>query len=151
MKSTRPAALAALALVAACGQGGGSGLNPANWFQNGPKVETMEAAPPVPGDPRPAIDQVISMAVEPMAGGVIVRATGVPATQGYWEAALVRGDDEDGRIIFDFLAIPPITPKRVSTQPSREITAGAFLSNRDLENIREIVVRGARSSRSSRP
>jgi len=150
MRIALPAALTAVLLVAGCGQGGGSGWNPINWFQSGPRVETMEAAPPVAGDPRPRVDQVLSMSIDPMVGGVIVRATGLPPTQGWWEAELVRADDEEGRIIFDFLLIPPLTPQRVSTQPSREITAGAFVSNRDLERSREIVVRGDRTSRSSR-
>lgn len=150
MRIALPAALTAVLLIAACGQGGGSGWNPLNWFQPSVRVETMEAAPPVPGDPRPRIDQVIAVSIDPMAGGAIVRATGLPATQGYWEAELVRADDEEGRIIFDFLIIPPLTPQAVSTQPSREITAGAFVSNRDLETAREIIVRGERTSRSSR-
>jgi hypothetical protein len=85
-----------------------------------------------------------------MVGGAIVRATALPPTQGYWEADLVRAEDEDGRIVFDFLIVPPVTPQRVSTHPSREITAGAFVSNRDLAGAREIVVRGDRTSRSSR-
>lgn len=150
MRIALPAAMTAVLLVSACGQGGGSGWNPLNWFQASARVETMEPAPPVPGDPRPRVDQVISMSVDPMVGGAIVRATGLPPTQGWWEADLVRAEDEEGRIIFDFLLIPPLTPQRVSTQPSREITAGAFVPTRDLETAREIIVRGDRSSRSSR-
>jgi hypothetical protein len=150
MRIALPAALTAVLLSAACGQGGGSGWNPLNWFSSSARVETMEAAPAVPGDPRPRVDQVISMSVDPMVGGAIVRATGLPPTQGFWEADLVRAEDEDGLIVFDFLIIPPLTPQRVSTQPSREITAGAFVSNRDLATAREIIVRGERSSRTSR-
>lgn len=154
MRIALPAAFTAVLLIAACGQGGGSGWNPLNWFQASARVETMEAAPPVPGDPRPRVDQVIALSVDPMAGGAIVRAVGLPPTQGFWQAELVRAEDaaedSDGRIIFDFLIIPPPAPLRVSTQASREITAGAFVSNRDLQASREIIVRGERSSRSSR-
>lgn len=143
--------LPGLILLAACGgNGDGSGWNPSNWFRVGPKVEMMEAAPAVESDPRPLVAQVLSMAVEPMAGGVIVRATGLPPTQGWWEAALIPGPEEEGRLVFNFVVVPPTRPMPSSTQASREITAGAYVSDLELQGIREITVIGANGGRSSR-
>lgn len=151
MRIALPAAMTAVLLLGACGQGGGGGgWNPLNWF-NGNQVEMMEAAPAVPGDPRPRIDQLTALSVDPMVGGAIVRATGLPPVQGFWEAELVRAPDEDGRIIFDFLVFPPPRATRVSTVQSREITAGAFIPTRELSLAREIVVRAERNSRAARP
>jgi hypothetical protein len=147
------AALALVAGLAGCGQGGGQGWNPVNWFSPGPRVVTMAPPPPAIDDPRPLVASLTAMTVEPMPGGAIVRATGLPPTQGWWAAELLPGPEAEraeGRLSFRFVIVPPPGPTRVSTQPSREVTAGYFLSNRDLQGIREITVIAAGGSRSSR-
>lgn len=150
---TRPqtATLAGLLLLSACGGFSQSNWNPVNWFGGSEEVvitPTTENGRPV--DPRPLVDQVLSMSVEPYPGGAIIRATGLPPTVAYWGGQLVPEPVKDGRLTFRFILLPPPEPARVSTQQSREVIVGTSLSNKELEGIREIVVQGATNARSSR-
>ena len=153
------AMLAAALTLAACGGFRDSRLNPRNWFKRS-APETVTAEVP-PGDPRPLVDQVTELTITPMPGGAIVTATGLPPTQGWWEAELVREDaepkvDENGTVTlpdesvvtYRFLVQAPPGPRRTSTPQSRQVTAGAFLSDIKLSGVRKIVVLGAQSSRS---
>lgn len=143
------AALCATLALGGCSSIGKSRLNPFNWF--GGSEETMVTpAGEKPADGRLLVAQVVDMKLEKMPGGVIVRATGLPPTQGYWEAELVARPVEDGTIIYDFRVFPPIAQNPVSTQQSREITVGAYLSNVKLDTIRQITVQGASNARTSR-
>jgi hypothetical protein len=147
------AALAAVLLLGACGGFSQSNWNPFNWFGNSSEVEAAAAAQAqqgVPSDPRPLVAQVLSLAIEPYSGGAIVRATGLPPTQGFYDGELVEESFEDGRLTYRFVLIPPPEPNRVSTQVSREVTVGTSISRRRLEEIREVVVRGQQNARSSR-
>jgi len=146
------AVLSVALLAGACG----SRLNPVNWFGRSTEQQVVTAAAPgvKPADPRPLVDQVIDMRVEQIPGGAIVHAVGLPPYQGYWKAALVAENDgrpdEKGVLLLSFRAYQPAAPTPQGTQPSREITAGLFLSNQDLEAVRGIVVRGAQNQRTSR-
>lgn len=144
------AALCATLALGACSTIGKSRLNPFNWF--GGSEETAAAPSPLdkPADPRLLVSQVTEMHLEKMPGGVIIRATGLPPTQGYWEAELVARPVEDGHIIYDFRVFPPVDVAAVSTPQSREVTVGAFLSNIKLEGIRQITVQGETNARTSR-
>ncbi len=105
------AALSVLMLVSACGKIRESRLNPFNWFGRSEVVQT--AAPAKAEDGRPMVQQVLSMSVEPMQGGAIVRATGLPPTQGWWDGELVaREMGDDGAMIYDFRLVPPLQPGR---------------------------------------
>ena len=149
MKTTLVATLCATLALGACSSIGSSRLNPFNWF--GGSEEVVVAAPlEKPADPRLLVAQVIEMQIERMPGGVIVRATGLPPTQGFWDGELVARPVEDGHIIFDFRVLPPLEQSSVSTPQSREVTVGAYLSNIKLENIRQITVQGASNARTSR-
>ena len=150
---TRPtiAALAGLLLLGACGGFSQSNWNPVNWFGGSKEVavvQTTEDGRPV--DTRPLVDQVLSMSVERYPGGAIIRATGLPPMQGYWNGQLVQDPVKDGRLTFRFVLFAPPKPTRVSTQQSREVIVGTSLSNKQLEGIREIIVQGAQNARSSR-
>lgn len=145
------AGLAALMLLPACG----SRLNPLNWF--GPReraersVEADAGLPGAPVDRRALVAQVTKAVLEPMAGGLILRATGLPPTQGYWEAELVaRPIDEDGVLVFDFRVYPPVTRAEVSTAVSREVVVATFISDIKLAQITGIVVQGESNSLSPR-
>ena len=143
------AALTAVMLLTACGGFRESRLNPRNWFGRSEPVDRVLAE--APADPRPMIDQVLMMVVEPYPGGAIVRATGLPPTQGYWDAALEPLPmDENGVLVYEFRIFPPIVPRRAGTQPSREITAAASLSDIALQGVTQIVVQGAQNARASR-
>jgi len=144
------AALTAVTLLQACGGLRDSRINPFNWFGRSAPVAVI-AATEAPADARSQVQEVLSMAVDPYPGGAIVRATGLPPTQGYWEAELVaRPVDENGVLVYDFLVFPPETTKDAGPQQSREIAVGANLTNRELEAITQIVVQGLTNARASR-
>jgi hypothetical protein len=140
-------ALAAVLALSACGN---SRLNPFNWFKGRDReVPTVAAeAADVDADGRGLIAEVTRVVVEPMAGGAIVRATGLPPRQGYWDAELVpREIDENGVLVYDYRVFPPLEPTAVSTPQSREITAAAYLSDIRLQAVSEIVVQGQANAR----
>ena len=149
---TKPmlATLSVLLLLAACGSGQRTWYNPFGWFGGSQETESLVQDVGTPQDPRPLVDKVLSLSVEPFDGGAIIRATGLPQTQGFWAAELIAEPVVDGRAGFRFVVVPPMEPMRVSTQPSREITVATTLTNRELEGISEIIVTGARNARSSR-
>ncbi len=148
MNKTLVTALCATLALGACSSVGKSRLNPFNWFGRSEQVQvsapTADAA-----DPRALVAQVTDLTLERMPGGVIVRATGLPPTQGYWQAELVARPIEDGKITYDFRVFPPITPQASSTTQSREVIVGAFLSNIKLDRIRQITVQGANNARTT--
>ena len=133
-----------------CGRIGQSKLNPFNWFKKSQPRETI-VLPEQKGDPRPLVDTVLSMNVEPIPGGAVVRARGVTPTQGWWDAELVPQDlDDKGVLVYEFRLLPPPGRPDVNTQRSREIDVAIYISDVKLENVREIVVQGATNARSAR-
>lgn len=156
MRTPLLAVLSIALLLGACGRVRDSQLNPFNWFGRSTEqqVVAQTAAGSQPSDPRPLVAQVLEMRVEQIPGGAIVHATGLPPRQGYWKAALVAENDgkpdEKGVLRLSFRAYQPLEATPQGSQPSREITAGLFLSNQDLEVVRSIIVRGAQNQRTSR-
>jgi hypothetical protein len=149
-----PAALSVLILLGACGQSEPRWYNPLSWFGGSQEVAATDLAAQDVGtaaDPRPLVAQVLSLSVDAFPGGAVVRATGLPPTQGYWAGDLIRIEGEDPtRITFRFVALAPPEPSRVSTQQSREIVVGTSLSDIELEGVREIIVQGASNARATR-
>lgn len=149
MNTPLVAALCATLALGACSTVSNSRLNPFNWF--GGSEEAAVVSPlDKPADKRMLVAQVVDMTLEKMPGGVIIRATGLPPTQGYWEADLVARPVEDGVIIYDFRVFPPVDVADISTQQSREVTVATFLSDIKLEQIRQITVQGEANARTSR-
>lgn len=149
MKRTVLAALSVVLVVAGCGAIRESRLNPFNWFGRAEPRETVTTA--APQDERLLVAQVLTLSVDPYSSGAIIRAKGIPPTQGWWEAELVaRPLDENGVLVFDFRVFPPITNTPQGTPRSREITVATSLSNVKLDQVREIVVQGATNALSSR-
>lgn len=149
MKHPMIAVLSAALVLSSCASVRNSRLNPFNLFGNS-TPSTNVAAPETRVDQRLLVQQVTGLVLEPSPGGVIVRATGLPPTQGYWEAELVPGEVTDGKIVYEFRVFPPLSRKIVATPRSREIEVAAYLSNNKLAKINEISVQGASNSRSSR-
>lgn len=139
-------------VVVGCGRIAQSRLNPFNWFGRSERVETVTVAPELATeDGRQLVADVTSLVIERNPGGAIVRATGLPPTQGFWEAELVSVPTEDeGVALYEFRVFPPPAPKAVSTPQSREITVATYLSDIELEQVRQIVVQGASGARSAR-
>lgn len=136
--------------LAGCGGLRQSRLNPFNWFRRSEPRETI-VLPEEQGDGRPLVESVLSMAVEPIPGGAVVRARGLTPTQGWWNAELVARDvGEDGVLVYEFRLLPPPGRTDVNTQRSREIDVAIYISDVKLANVREIVVQGATNARSAR-
>ncbi len=126
-----------------------SRFNPLNWFGNA-RTAAVTDLYVLPEDPRALVAQVTALKVEPYPGGAIVRATGVPPTQGYWEAELVAQPlDDQGRLVFEFRVFPPVVPAAAGTPYSRQITVAAALSTIRLQGVNAIVVQGAGNALSS--
>lgn len=148
--SRRHVVLGLAVALAGCGKVRQSRLNPFNWFRKSQPRETIVLSDEQ-ADPRPLVDTVLSMAVEPIPGGAVVRARGVTPTQGWWDAELVKRDvEEPGVLVYEFRLQPPAEQTAVSTQQSREIDVAVYLSEVRLEGVREIVVQGAKNARSAR-
>jgi hypothetical protein len=147
--------------VAGCsggGRGSLAGLNPFNWFsgQNGQGAQVQSLAPgrgyAVDIDTRPLVAQITGLAVERTASGVIVRATALPPSDGYYDAGLVAVAPQNSRELrYEFRARAPTQVIRIGSPFQRQIIAAVHLTRAQLNGIRRIVVVGQGNSRSSRP
>lgn len=151
MRKAVLAGLAAVMVVTGCATVRESRLNPFNWFGRSQEQRAVaQAAAQVDGG-RVQVDQVIALTVEPATGGAIVRAVGVPETQGWYKAELIREETEkEGEAVFRFVVKKPEGAVLTGTPMSREITAATFLTNFQLESIRTVTVTGAKNARSTR-
>jgi hypothetical protein len=151
MSLVRPVLVVTLcALLAGCGGFRDSRLNPLNWFGRSEPRETI-VLPDERQDPRPLVETVLSMTVEPIPGGAIVRARGQTPTQGWWQAELVPQDiDENGVLVYEFRLVPPVAATDVNTPQSRQVDVAIYISDIRLERVREIVVQGATNARAAR-
>lgn len=154
-----------LSLTACSGGGSGSAgsvgsLNPFNWFGGGKGARTAETGQSLipqrrnaPGaDTRGLIEQITTLTVGRATGGKIVRATGLPPSQGYYDAELVTVESQKpGELVFEFRINAPLRAPRTGTPFSRDITAATFLTPHDLAGIRVIRVIAARNNRTTRP
>ena len=130
--------------LAGCARVAESRFNPFNWF-GGSESEAAAAPVEAESDPRPRVAQVTSLTIEPTPTGAIVRATGLPPTQGWFAAALVPETDEpvNGEMVYVFRAVPPRGREPVSTVQSRELSVARALSQQDLAATRVVRVVGA--------
>lgn len=138
------------ALLAGCGS---SKLNPFNWF-GGSKSEKVDVPEyEVSRDARQMVDQVLSFKIDRTPGGAILRAAGLPPTQGYWNGELVAQNDgkpEKGVLTFEFHIEEPTTFERVGTPISREVIVAYYITNNSLAGVRSIRIRGLKNARSVR-
>ncbi|WP_116131989.1 hypothetical protein [Tropicimonas sp. IMCC34043] len=159
MKIYRLAGLLALVLLAGCG----TRLNPGNWGWFGGGRDRTPTLEPKKGyedttDYRPMVARVVSVQVEPVAGGVIVTAVGLPPTQGYFATDLVptftseigKPAPKDGVMALEFRIVPPPRPWPAGSQASREVTAALYLTDQSLGNTRQITVAGSQNKVSAR-
>ena len=142
--------------LTAC-SGGGSRLNPFNWFGGGSNAGSRQSSlEPRRGygadaEYRQLADQITALSVEPASAGIIISATAVMPTQGWYNADLVRvASDDAAEAVFEFRVEGPLSAKAVGPARSREITAAAFLTTQDAVGLRNIRVVGARNTRSAR-
>lgn len=155
MKFPAYIALSAALLAGACGSVSGSKYNPMNWGRSseGPATLAPEEGYVTIDTFRDLVAEVTTMSVVRTNGGVIVHATGLPQTQGYFEAELVALNDEkplNGTLTYEFRVAPPLEQSRVSTEVSRDIVVAHVISNIKLRDVRQIKIVSATNSRSSR-
>ena len=152
MAKTFTLVLAVTVLLTGCGRLSESRFNPFNWFGRDEPVETVIPGSELERDPRPMVEQVSSLTLEKTPGGAILRAVGLPPTQGYWDAALLLDETRsvDGRLVYQFRLQRPGTQQRTATEPSREVLTAVFLTDQTLAGVREIQVLGVTGSRAVR-
>ena len=161
------ALVSALALPGCGGSSGGSAYNPLNWFG---KSRNETVAPEATNALIPqksafrreraapegvAVAQILALAIEPAAGGAILRVTGLAPTLGAYDVRLVPEFDLeiDGplqTLQYSLKTEYSTRSRPAAPQRSRELTAAVFLSDEDLEGVREIRVSGAENARSVR-
>lgn len=150
--------LCTLGLLAGCGE---SRLNPFNWF-GAPAPQTLEpdvGYAKAAADNRAMAAEVTALKVEQVHGGVILRATAVPPTQGWWDAELrpveqagaFKGEAVDGVLSFELVLSQPLAQAQTGAPQSREIEVGKFISVYDLTDVQQISVSGANGARVIRP
>lgn len=156
MNRTLPAALAALVFVSACGWAAESRLNPFNWFGRSTEAEVTLVPPGGYLDARDFRQPVVTvteMALERRPGGAILRAAGLPPTQGWWDVELRPENDErpvNGVLTYTFVAAEPRSQMPAGTPQSREVTVARFIEDHRLQGVREVRVQGATNARSAR-
>ncbi|MCA8880903.1 MAG: hypothetical protein KDA73_13335 [Rhodobacteraceae bacterium] len=140
---TQIAAVLGVALLAACGT---------RYAENSLAPEGGYPAPL--SDGRPLVAQITGLQLERTAGGVIIRAEGLPTVQGYWNAGLVNVTSDrtpKGSLVYEFRARPPLEAMPAGTPASRRIEAAAYANSIEIRGISTITVTGAQNSRSARP
>ncbi|MBV0911738.1 hypothetical protein [Anianabacter salinae] len=147
--------LASLLVMIVAGCSSGSRLNPRNWFGGSEAVTNpdLRRADIAAQDPRPLVNQVTAFAVEQVPGGAILRATGLPVRQGYFDGELIPVADErpiDGILSYQFRINPPVTTTAQGPQPSREVIVARFVSDQTLEGVSQIQVVAAQNALGTR-
>lgn len=147
-------------MLSGCARLATSRLNPVNWF--GPSAPVANTTPDgalrplvavgeaVAVDTRVVIDQIIALQIEPTRSGAILRATGLAATQGFYNAGLVLAASDNGDVTYDFRVAAPAGFEAIGTEASRRITVALELSAAELAGLRSVTVRGAQNARESR-
>ncbi|MGR3512806.1 MAG: hypothetical protein ACU0GG_08580 [Paracoccaceae bacterium] len=134
--------------VSGCARVADSRLNPFNWFGSAELESTASATVEIEEDERPRVAQITSLRIEPTPTGAIVRATGLPPTQGWYDVELVPESDGpvNGEMVYVMRAAAPDGALRTSTVQSREVSAGRVLSQQDLAATRLVRVIGGQNA-----
>ncbi len=132
-----------------------SRFNPFNWFSGGEETVALypEGGFPVDNDPRVVVSEVSELVVLRASGGAIIRATGIPPRQGYWDGELVAENDEtpvNGVLTYVFRVAEPFVETRASTPYSRQVIVAHFISDTKLAGVSQIRVLGELNSRTAR-
>lgn len=146
--------VATLSLLSGCDAIGNSRFNPVNWGGGDAPESLIPVETVIVIDDRPLVNQVTELVAEPVPGGIILRATGLPPTQGFWAGDLVvepRDDISDGVLAFKFKVLPPLEPQPAASTQTREIVVAEVLSDQALSGFRRITVIGAQNERSVTP
>ena len=154
MTRTPARAIAALCLVAAVtGCSSGLSLNPFSWFSRPAQTDTLDVvALPSERDARPLVTAITALTLEPVPGGALLTAVGMPASTGWSEAGLVvEPAPAPGTLVLSFRAVPPTTAALPGTAFQREVTVATWLPDSQLARTALIEVRAATNARTLRP
>ncbi len=152
MKTRLIGTIALLGLLAGCSGVRESRLNPFNWFGASRASQQSTTAAEV-SDPRVLVARLVSLRIDRLPGGAILRAVGLPERQGYFEAVLKPQNDEKpvkGVLTYEFRLMPPETATPAGTPRSREVLVGRFVSDQALAGVRVIRVLARDNRRSLR-
>lgn len=119
-----------------------------------PDIERLEPVPEAADfDPRDLVTSVTSARRDRLPGGVIVTATGLPPSQGWWAAELVplEAETDSSTLAFEFRIARPRGLQPPGSPQSREVVVALFLSDQRLQGIRDITIIGTQNRRSVRP
>ena len=135
-------------LVAACSN---SWTNPfaAGSDEERNRMQVLEQQ--VAAEERELVAYVSAVRADINPNGVILVATGLPDSQGYWNAQLVSLNDElpvNGVLSYEFVAAKPAEPMDAGSPESREVVVGRSISNRKLRGVSGIRVVSASNVRS---
>jgi hypothetical protein len=163
--------LAAAGALAGCGGFRESRANPRNWFgrsRSRTRKAAVEEEPVNPLIPKKEesglfdrmrkekpyagtlVAEITDLEVERASGGAIIRVRGRATQQEIYDVRLVP-DDPDGEPIDGVLGyqLRAVHPADAPDRP-REVLAAVFASDKTLEKVREIRVRGAQNEHVSR-
>lgn len=147
--------------LGACSQGSSiSSLNPFGWFRGGTGQNTIvqnRGLAPRGGfsttqDTRQIVGNITGLSADRTATGVIIRATALLPSEGFYAADLVLiGITERGVATYQFRANPPASVRRNVPAHLRQIVAAVYLTTAQARAVRGIQVQGAHNSRTVRP
>lgn len=159
--------------LGACGYVRDSALNPSNWFGRSTSVpiEGADTTPVNPLIPRKSglfarrgadeetyagrpFDEIVTLKVERVPGGAVIRATGRADRQGIYAVQLTPITEDEtpikGVLTYRLEGIKPERNTAVGTAPTREVTAARKLTDQELRGVRTIRVEGVRNARVAR-
>ncbi len=157
--TTLPLILCATLTTTGCSRIADSSLNPLNWFgtpAGQAMTDTGEIRPLLPEtanetfDQRGGIAKVTSVGFDRTPDGGILRATGIAATIGQYNAQLVPVSFKNGTLTLAF-RVQTTAETASGGANARTITVARVFGTADLAGVRSIVVQGARNARSVRP
>lgn len=147
--------------LAGCQRLAASQLNPFNWFGPSTSLPALgqqgELRPLIPEgarvagpiDARVLVTEVTDLRIDRTADGALVVARGLAATQGFYNAQLVRTDLTDGVLTYEFRVAPPPAPAAQGSPASRSIDVATRLNANDLAAVRTVRVIGATNIRTT--
>ncbi len=148
-----PLILGMALVLAGCARLAESRLNPFNWFGPSTSVAVMtpggELRPLVPEggqritlDNRGLVAEVTGLVIDRSPDGALVRATGLAAGPGPYNAQLVRTGLEEGVLTLEFRVAMPERPVTGAAPAQQVVTVATRITNAELASIRTVRVVG---------
>jgi len=142
-------------ILAGCSGLRESRVNPLNWFGRDAAASTpveADALPQVTQERRPLISEILSVRLEAVDGGALLRVTARTDRQGYYELELVPNATATrfDTLVYDLRGVPPRASTPVGSPRSREVTVALELTAREVAQVKRIQVNGARNGLSLR-